>query len=114
MASNPLKSVTFAQELTTDYVTVYEVLTDVLRFGIDAVVFNNYTTSKKDVSVRFIRTGSGTLNDEVITNKTIRKEDNFLAPGMIGQGLVTGDLIQAKASANTSVTLFITGTEITN
>ncbi len=113
MANKPLQSVVFAKELTQSFVDLYTVESGVVSFGIDAVVFNNYLSVKVDVTVRLIRTGSGTQNNEVTTNKTIRGEENFLAPGLIGQALQTGDKIQAKASNANSVTAFITGTKVT-
>jgi hypothetical protein len=80
--------------------------------GIDAVVFNNYTGNSQTFTVRLIQAGASTELNEVITEENIRKKGRDLAPAMIGQALVTGGIIQAKASADDSINVNITATVI--
>ena len=112
MATTPLTPIVFNKGLTTDWTQLYEVPTGKKGVGIDAVVLNNYTTTSQTYSVRLIQAGiPGDLN-EIITEVNIRAKNNNLAPAMIGQALVTGGIIQAKASANNSVNINITATII--
>lgn len=113
MAINPLKPVVNNIFLTTSFVDIYTVSQTVNRFGIDAACFNNTSSSNVTYTVRIVQSGSGDLEDELITEKTIRAKDNDLATGIIGQSLVAGGIIQAKASVNGVVSVSITGTEIT-
>ena len=112
MATSPLQPIVKAFDLTTSYQNVYTVPSDKLGIGIDAVVFNNYSSSNITYSVRLVQTGTATVLNEIITESSIRAKDNNLAPAMIGQALIKGGIIQAKASANTSVSLDITATII--
>lgn len=112
MASNPLTPVGAGFDLTTVFKTIYTVPADKLRGGIDAIVFNNYSSTNKTISIRLIQSGTGDIFDEVVTDRTIRGKDNFLAPGLIGQALLSGGILQAKVSVNNSVNGKLTVTEI--
>lgn len=112
MASRPLTSAFSAFNLTTDWQTLYTAEDDVLRAGIDAVVFNNYTSSNRQFSVRIVQSGSATVLNELITDKDIRAGANDLSPAMIGQTIIKGGVLQAKANANDSVSATGTITEI--
>lgn len=114
MASNPLIPVVGNVFLTTSFTTLYTVESGVSKFGIDAACFNNTSnaTPKITYSVRLVQSGSSDPGDELITNKTIRAEQNDLAPGIIGQALLTGGQIQAKASEAGVVSVSITGTKV--
>lgn len=112
MATTPLQPIVFNKGLTTNYTQIYIVPTDKKGIGIDAVVLNNYTDTSQDFSIRLVQNGTpGDLN-EVITEVNVRAKSNNLAPAMIGQALVTGGIIQAKASANSSININITATII--
>lgn len=113
MATTPLKSLVFAQKITTSWQTIYTAPDGVDSIGIDAATFNNYATSQTKISVRLIRTTTDVEN-QIITNQSIRGEDNFLSPGLIGQALISGDKIEAIADDNDRITCFITGTEVTS
>jgi len=112
MATTPLTPIVFNKGLSTDWTTLYTVPTGKQGIGIDAVVFNNHTTTKQTFSVRLIQTGTPNDLNEVISLKNVRANGNDLAPAMIGQALVTGGIIQAKASANDSINVNITATVV--
>ena len=112
MASRPLTSAFSAFDLTTDWQTIYSAEDDVLRAGIDAVVFNNYTSSNRQFSVRIVQDGVATVLNELITDKNIRAGANDLSPAIIGQTIVKGGVLQAKADSNDSVSATGTVTEI--
>jgi len=112
MATTPLTVAVSAFDVTTVYQTIYTVPTSKSGAGIDAIVFNNYSSSKIKYSVRIVQSGTATILNEVITNKDVRAEDPDLAPSMIGQALISGAEVQAKASANNSVSATMTVTEI--
>jgi hypothetical protein len=112
MATTPLQPIVFNKGLTTDWVNIYIVPTDKKGIGIDAVVFNNYTDTKQTFSVRLIQAGTPNDLNEIISFKNVRANGNDLAPAMIGQALVTGGIIQAKASASDSINVNITATII--
>ena len=112
MASRPLTSAFSAFNLTTAWQTLYTADGDVLRAGIDAVVFNNYTSLNHQFSVRIVQAGVGGILNELITDKDIRAGANDLSPSIIGQAIVKGGVLQAKASSNNSVSATGTVTEI--
>jgi len=114
MASRPLTPVGTGFDLTTAFQVLYTVPADALRAGIDAIVFNNYSSLNVTVSIRISQTSTTDLFDEVITDETIKKGKNFLAPGIIGQAILTGGVLEAKVSANDSVNGKLTVTEVTS
>lgn len=113
MATTPLTPIVSAFDLTVDWQDLYLVASNVSNLGIDAAVFNNYSTTSQTLSVRIVQDGTATDLNEIITDKDIRAGGNDLAPSMIGQALVTGGIIQAKASADNSINVNITATLIT-
>lgn len=112
MATTPLTVAASAFDVTTVFKPVYTVPASQSRAGIDAVVINNYSSSRITYSVRLVQSGTGTVLNEIITNKDIRAEDNDLATALIGEALNSGGVIEIKASANNSVSAAITVTEI--
>ena len=112
MATSPLQPIVFNQGLTTAWSTLYTVPADKGGIGIDAVVLNNYTATSQDFSIRLVQSGTPNDLNEVISQSNIRAKSNSLAPAMIGQALVTGGIIQAKASADSSININITATII--
>ena len=112
MATSPLTPIVSGKGLTTTWVPLYEVPVGKKGVGIDAVVLNNYTATSQSFSIRLLQSGVATNLNEIITDSNIRAFDNNLAPAMIGQSLVTGGIIQAKASANDSINIQITATII--
>lgn len=117
MASNPSKPIVARGNLTTAFQTIYAVpsgATNIDRAVIDAVVFNNYSSSSATFTVRVVQTGTSDELNEVITEKSIRAKSNDLAPAMIGQAINSGGYIEVKASANNAINMTMTGTEITS
>jgi hypothetical protein len=113
MATTPLTPIVSALGLTTNWQDLYTVTAPSSRVSIDAVVFNNYSTSSVTYSVRIVQNGTATSLNEIITDKDIRAQGNDLAPAMIGQALTLGGIIQAKASVGSAVNVNITATVIT-
>lgn len=112
MATTPLQSIVSAVSLTTAWDDIYIVPASKKGIGIDAVVLNNYTATSQSFSIRLLQSGVSTELNEIITEANIRAKDNNLSPAMIGQALMTGGIIQAKASANDSINIQITATII--
>lgn len=112
MATTPLQPIVFNRGLTTSWTDLYTVPSGKKGIGIDAVVLNNYTTLSQSYSIRLIQNGTPNNLNEIITEVNIRAKDNNLAPAMIGQALVTGGIIQAKASLTDSININITATII--
>ena len=112
MATTPLTPIVSAFDLTTEWQTLYTVTGNTKRIGIDAAVFNNYSTTKVTFSVRLVQSGVATDLNEIITDKNIRSEGNDLAPAMIGQSVILGGKIQAKVSIDNSVNVNITATTV--
>jgi hypothetical protein len=112
MASRPLTPAFNAFNLTDAWQTIYDLPTDTLRSGIDAVVFNNYTSSKVTFSVRIVQSGTATVLNELITDESIRPFKNSLGSSIIGQSIISGGTLQAKASVNDAVSATGTVTEI--
>lgn len=112
MATTPLQPIVFNRGLTTAWVDLYTVPTGKKGIGIDAAVLNNYSTANQTYSIRLIQNGTPNDLNEIISEVNIRAKGNNLAPAMIGQALVTGGIIQAKASADSSININITATII--
>ena len=112
MATSPLIPAITQGNLTTAFQVVYTVPSDVERAGIDAVVFNNYSSDTANFSVRIVQTGAGSELNEIITEKDIRAGFNDLAPAMIGQALNTGAEVQVKSDKNNVINMTMTITTI--
>jgi len=113
MASRPLTVGARAFDVTTAFSEIFKVVSPAIRAGIDAVVFNNYSTANVKFTVRIVSSGvTPTVLNEIITDKEIRRGSNDLAVAMIGQALNLGDSVEVKASVNTSVSGHITVTNI--
>lgn len=112
MASNPLTPIGTGFDLTTAFQEIFTPDEGVIRAGIDAIVFNNYTANKVTITIRLSQSSSNDIFDEVVTEKPIRAKDNFLAPGLIGQSILFGGSLQAKVSVNDAVNGKLTVTEI--
>ena len=110
MASTPLTPIVSAFDLTTAWSILYTVEPPINRIGIDAAVFNNYSSGNVEFSVRIVQNGVATSLNEFITDKNIRSEGSDLAPAIIGQAVLLGGTIEAKASANISIGVNITAT----
>lgn len=110
MATTPLQPIVFGGNLTTAFKDLYVVPDGKAGIGIDAAVFNNYSVSTQSYTVRIVQAGTSTVLNEIITEKDIRAKANDLAPAMIGQALVEGGIIQAKASSNDAISVNITAT----
>ena len=112
MATSPLQPIVSGVNLTTSWVNIYTVPANKKGIGIDAVVLNNYTSDSQTFSIRLLQAGATSQLNEVITEDNIRAKNNNLAPAMIGQALITGGVIQAKASLDNSINIQITATVI--
>lgn len=110
MATTPLTPIVSALSLTTAWQSLYLVSSPISRIGIDAAVFNNYSGNNVRFSVRLVQVGTPDSLNEIITDKNIRAEGNDLAPAMIGQAVVLGGSIEAKASVDSAVSVTITAT----
>lgn len=112
MATIPSVPAVTRGDLTTTYQTIYAVPSTKERVVIDAVVFNNYSGSTANFSVRLVQSGVGDKLNEVVTEKDIRAGFNDLAPAMIGQALNAGGEVQVQASSNSAINMTMTVTEI--
>ena len=116
MATSPSILMTSSFDLTTDFLEMYETASNQSRTIIDAVNFNNYSSANVTISIRIIQSGllsAGDVLDELTTDAEIRAGESYLAPEVIGQAIQRGGIIAAKASANSSVNVNMTGTTIT-
>ncbi len=110
MATTPLQPIVSGVSLTTLFQDIYIVPSGLSGVGVDSAVFNNYSSSTENYTVRLIQSGASSELNEIITSKDIRALKNDLAPAMIGQALIVGGTIQAKASANNAINVNITAT----
>ena len=113
MSSSPLTPLVNEFDLTTSWQVLYQVPSTALRTGLDAVVFNNYSAANVTYSFRLIQDGgAGSSLSELITDKPIRASSSDLSPAVIGQSILKAGTIEAKCSADSSVSVNITGTVI--
>lgn len=71
MATTPLQPIVSGVSLTTAFQDLYVVPTGKAGIGIDAAVFNNYSASTADYTVRIIQSGISSELTEVITKKIL-------------------------------------------
>ena len=114
MASTPLTPIVSAFNLSNNWSTLYTVTAPTDRVGIDAAVFNNYSSGNAQFSVRIVQSGAASVLNEVITDKNIRAEGSDLAPAIIGQAIKLGGTIEAKASGSDLISVTITATTFTS
>jgi hypothetical protein len=113
MSSSPLSPLVSEFDLTTSWQVLYQVPSTALRTGLDAIVFNNYSGANVTYSFRLVQSGGGGGSlSELITDKPIRAFSSDLSPAVIGQSILKAGVIEAKCSANSSVSVNITGTVI--
>ena len=110
MATTPLTPIVSARGINNVWETIYTVPVSKKGIGIDAVVVNNYTATSQSYSIRLVQSGTPDSLSEVMTDVNVRASSNNLAPAMVGQALITGGVIQAKASAVDSLNITITAT----
>jgi hypothetical protein len=81
---------------------------------IQSVVLTNTTAGAITATVHLVASGgSATASNMVLSARSIAAGETYLVPGCAGAVVATGGTIQALASANTSIILMASGTEIT-
>lgn len=84
-----------------------------VRTIIDKATVTNTDTSNRTFSVNLVQSGGAAGNANlVIDTKTVVPDETYLCPELVGQVLEPGAFISTLASAATSLTLRISGREI--
>jgi hypothetical protein len=99
-------------QLTTSAATYYTVpaLTTTI---IQSVVLTNTTAGPITATVHLVASGgSATASNMVLSAKSLTASETLVVPGAAGMVLATGGTLQALASANTSISLMASGTEV--
>lgn len=110
MAVLPKKLVS-AQQLTGSNATYYTA-TNVYTI-IDSASICNTTAGAVTATIDLVDSGgSAAATERVISARSIAAGETYLCPELIGQILNPGDTIQGLASAATSLTLRISGREV--
>jgi hypothetical protein len=99
-------------QLTTSAATYYTVpaLTTAI---IQSVVLTNTTAGAVTATVHLVTSGgTATALNMVLSAKSLVAGETYIVPGTSAMVLATGGTLQALASANTSISLMASGTEI--
>lgn len=81
---------------------------------IDAVSVTNTSSSAAELDLGIVPSGGAAGSDNrSVESRTIRAEEAYLCPELIGQLLEVGDFISASASAASSLNIRISGRVIT-
>lgn len=84
-----------------------------VRAIIDKVTVTNTDTVNRTFSVNLVTaSGSAGNSNLVIDDKTVVPGETYLCPELVGQVLDPGGFISTIASANTALTLRVSGREI--
>lgn len=110
MATSPRKLVP-AQQLTISNATYYTA-TNVYTL-IDSALLCNTTGGAVTATIDLVDSGgSAGVTERVISARSIAAGETYLCPELVGQILGPGDTIQGLAGSATSITIRISGREI--
>lgn len=85
-----------------------------VRAIIDKATVTNTDTVSRTFSVNIVTSGGSAGNSNlVIDTRTVQPDETYLCPELVGQVLAPGGFISAIASNATSLTLRVSGREIT-
>lgn len=99
-------------QLTTSAATYYTAPANTTTI-IQAVVLTNTTGGAITATVHLVASGgTATALNMVLSAKSLLAGETYIVPGTAGLVLATGGTLQALASANTSISIMASGTEI--
>lgn len=111
MAVTPKRLVS-PQHLTTLIVTYYTATN--VRATLDKVTLSNTTGGAITVDLHLVPSGgTADATNKLLSGKSIAGNATDTCPEIVGHILESGETIQAKASAGSSVNLRVSGREIT-
>ncbi len=85
-----------------------------VRAIIDKATVTNTDTVSRTFSVNIVTSGGSAGNSNlVIDTRTVQPDETYLCPELVGQVLAPGGFISTIASNATSLTLRVSGREIT-
>jgi hypothetical protein len=85
-----------------------------VRAIIDKATVTNTDTVSRTFSVNIVTSGgSAGVSNLVIDTRTVQPDETYLCPELVGHVLAPGGFISTIASAATSLTLRVSGREIT-
>lgn len=101
-----------AQQLTGSNATYYTATN--VRAVIDKCTVTNTTAGAVTLTLDIVDAGgSAGATERIISAKSIAAGETYRCPEMVGHVLENGDTIQGLASAATSLTIRVSGREIT-
>ncbi len=107
-----IRKLVAAQQLTGSNATYYTATN--VRTVIDKCTVTNTTSGAVTLTLDIVDSGgSAGATERIISAKSISAGETYRCPEMVGQVLENGDTIQGLASAATSLTIRISGREIT-
>lgn len=99
-------------QLTTSAATYYTAPTATTTI-IQAVVLTNTTAGAVTATVHLVASGgSASASNTVLSARSLSAGETYIVPGCSGMVLPTGATLQALASANTSISILASGTEV--
>lgn len=102
-----------AGSILTTSAAVYYTATNVAATIRNATVTNT-TAGAITVTIHIVPSGgAAAASNEKIAARSVAAGETYLAPELIGANVMPGGTIQALASANTSLTLMVSGYEVT-
>lgn len=99
-------------QLTTSAATYYTVPSSTTTV-INSVALTNTTAGAVTATVYLVASGgSASASNTVLSARSLAAGETYLVPGCAGMVLAAAGTLQALASANTSISLMASGTEI--
>jgi hypothetical protein len=84
-----------------------------VRAIIDKATVTNTDTLPRSFSVNIVNNGGSAANsNQIIENRTVHPDETYTCPELVGQVLEPGQFISTVASAVSSLTLRVSGREI--
>lgn len=107
-----VKTLVAPKQMEATQTTQYTAVT--CRAIIDKATVTNTDTVNRTFSVNLVQSGGSASNSNlIIDNRTLVPEETYLCPELVGQALDPSAFISTIASNATSLTLRISGREIT-
>lgn len=110
MAVTP-KTLVASQQLTNSNATYYTATN--VRTIIDKFTLTNTTAGAVTATIDLVDSGGAAgASERMISARSIAAGETYTCPELVGHILNTGDTIQGLASANTSITIRVSGREV--
>jgi hypothetical protein len=109
----PIVAKTLLEPKLAEQVQTTQYTTPVIATIIDKFTATNVNTAARTISVNLVRAGDVPGSNNLIVNaKTLQSGEAYTFPELVGHILNTGDYISTLASVAASITIRVSGREV--